>query len=147
MRFRGIISAGKLSFTGSRVWVANRIKEMPDQEVSIEITKYKKPRSLEQNAYLHGILIPCFREALYNVGYDEVKTDSQAKQIMKNMFLKTSVVNHETGEVLEYVKDTRDLNTEEMGILFEDVWRFCADTLGYIVPAPGAQSQMFIDNK
>lgn len=125
-----------------------RLAELPDDvEYSWEVKKYKKPRSLGQNSYLHYILIPCFREALRGVGYNEVKTDEQAKLIMKNMFLKTSVVNEETGEVLEYVRDTHDLNTEEMSLLWEEVWQFTSEHLGYTIPAPGQQSQMFLNSR
>lgn len=100
----------------------------------------KKKRSLAQNAYMYGVLIPGFRDALYNAGYDDVKTDSQAKAIMQDRFLKTSVVNKETGEAIEFVKNTSDLTTLEMNVLFEDVWRFCADKLNYEIFAPNQQS-------
>ena len=147
MKFHGDITKdGKLTFTGSRLWVANRIKELPEQEVTIEITKYRKPRSLSQNAYLHGVLIPCFREALNGVGYDEVKDDVQAKEILKQMFLKRSVINKETGEVLEYVQNTSDLTTEEMGKFYEEVWKFCAENLNYVIPSPGQQSSLILES-
>ncbi len=145
MKFHSKKVNGKFIFSA---WAKARIAELPDdQEYSFEIKRYKKPRSLPQNAYLHGVLIPCFREALNQVGYDEVKTDEQAKQIIKNMFLKTSVTNHETGEVLEYVKDTSELNTEEMAILYEDVWKFAAEHLSYVIPAPGQYAEMFLQGR
>lgn len=125
-----------------------RLAELPDDvEYSWEVKKYKKPRSLPQNAYLHAVLIPCFRDALYEAGWDEVKTDLDAKKIMKELFLRASKVNKETGELLEYVRDTSELNVEEMNILYEDVWRFCAETFHYKIPRPNEQGEMFIDNK
>lgn len=131
---------GNHKFHSSRVWIKNRLKGLTAGEYEWEIKKYRKPRSGQQNAYLHGVLIPCFREALNGVGYDEVKTDEQAKLLMKTMFLRRSVTNHETGEVLEYIQDTSALNTLEMAQLYEDVWKFAAEHLNYVIPAPNEQA-------
>lgn len=103
----------------------------------------KNKRSLNQNAYLHGVLIPEFRFALNSVGYDEVKTDAQAKEIMKAMFCKRQVTNKETGEVLEYIQNTSDMTREEMGILYDEVVKFCAENMNYIIPLPNEQLTAF----
>lgn len=97
----------------------------------------KNKRSLSQNSYLHWVLIPEFRAALYNAGYDEVKTDEDAKLIMKSIFLRSQIVNHETGEVIEFIKDTRKLSTIETVELFERVWKYCAENLNHFIAAPG----------
>lgn len=111
-------------------------EELTDGRYVLKIEKRNK-RSLSQNKYLHGVLIPEFRAALYNAGYDEVKTDEDAKLIMKSIFLKSQIVNHETGEVIEFIKDTRKLSTIEMAELFERVWKYCAENLNYFIAAPG----------
>lgn len=115
---------------------------LKDGRYNVEVTKITK-RSNQQNRYLHGLLIPEFRRALNSVGYDEVKTDEQAKEIMKQMFLKRQVINKETGEVLEYVQQTRDMTKEENGILIEDVIKFCAENMNYQIPYPNEQLQMY----
>lgn len=95
------------------------------------------------NAYLHGVLIPEFRKALNSVGYDEVKNDAQAKLIMKSMFLTDTITNKETGEVITYVKDTHELTTIEMSTLFDEVIKFAADEMSYVIPYPNEQLQFF----
>lgn len=147
MKFRIKILKGKIEFTSQRSWVNNRIKLLEDGDYTMEIKKYKKPRSLQQNSYLHGVLIPCFREALNGVGYDEVKDDVQTKEILKQMFLKRSVVNKETSKVLEYVQNTSELTTEEMGIFYEEVWKFAAENLNYVIPSPGQQSELILETQ
>jgi hypothetical protein len=94
---------------------------------------------------LHAVLIPCFREALNQAGYDEVRSDEQAKLLMKSLFLKRSTTNHETGEVLDYIQDTSALNTLEMAELYEAVWKFCAENLNYFIPSPGQQSELILE--
>lgn len=143
MKFRSkILESGEHKFENSRKWIAERLKTLAPGDYIWEVKRYRKQRSLSQNAYLHGILIPCFREALNEVGYDEVKTDEQCKLIIKAMFLKRQVTNKETGEVLEYIQDTSALNTLEMATLFEEVWKFSSEHLGYVIPSPNSQLEM-----
>lgn len=111
---------------------------LKDGKWKAEFSPYNQ-RSLPQNAYLHGILIPEFRNALVSVGYDEVKTDSQAKQIMKSMFLSAETVNKETGEMIKYVRKTSDLTKEELNILIEEVIKFCSENMHYQIPYPSEQ--------
>lgn len=99
-------------------------------------------RSLAQNAYIHALLIPEFRKALVSVGYDEVKTDDQAKQIMKSMFLTAEIPNKETGEMIKYVRRTRNLSKGELNELIETVIKFCAEHMNYIIPYPSEQVMM-----
>lgn len=99
-------------------------------------------RSNPQNRYLHGVLIPEFRNALMSVGYD-VPNNAVAKNIMKSIFLKRSVTNLETGEMMEYIQDTSDMTKEEGSILIEEVVRFCAENMSYVIPLPNEQLTVF----
>jgi hypothetical protein len=112
-------------------------KDLPDGKYKVTIERISK-RSLPQNAYLHGILIPEFRKALNSVGYN-IRTDDQAKEVLKATFLKDKIVNEETGEVLEYIKPTSGLTKEELNILIEEVIRFCAENMSYEIPYPNEQ--------
>src|SRR5688572_19537067 len=114
------------------------LMDLNDGRWYVEFSNRNK-RTLPMNAYLHGVLIPEFRKALNSVGYAEVKNDHQAKLILKSMFLTDETFNKETGEVIEYVKDTHDLTTIEMSELFEDVIRFTAANMDYQIPFPGEQ--------
>lgn len=122
--------------------VRKLFNSLKDGKYNVEISKISR-RSNQQNRYLHGVLIPEFRRALNSVGYDEVKDDEQAKEIMKQMFLKRQVVNKDTGEVLEYVQQTRDMTKEENNILIEEVIKFAAENMNYQIPYPNEQVEMF----
>lgn len=100
-------------------------------------------RSLPQNSFIHAVLFPEFRKALNEVGYDEVKTDQQAKEICKKMFLTTQIANKNTGEVMEYTKHTSELTKEEMGIFIDEVIRFAATEMNYQIPYPGEKLMLW----
>jgi hypothetical protein len=100
-------------------------------------------RSLQQNAYLHAVLIPEFRKALNEVGYNEVKTNEQAKLIMKSMFLTRSMEGAPGSKPVHYVQDTHDLTKEEMSTMIEEVIQFAAENLNYIIPYPNEQTALW----
>lgn len=117
------------------------VEALKDGRYKCEISPFNQ-RSLPQNAYLHSLLIPEFRKALNSVGYDAVKNDSQAKDIMKSMFLVAEMGNTQTGEVIKYIRRTRDLNKEELSVLIEEVIRFAAENMNYQIPYPSEQLMM-----
>lgn len=100
-------------------------------------------RSLPQNSYIHAVLIPEFRKALNEVGYGEVKTNEQAKMIMKSMFLTRSVEGAPGSKPVHYVQDTHDLTKEEMGVLIDEVIRFAATEMNYQIPYPGEKLMLW----
>lgn len=114
---------------------------LPAGRYKVKIENEDK-RTNPQNSYLHGVLIPEFKSALRSVGYDGVKTNEQTKLILKKMFLTTTTINKETGEVLEYVRDTSDLTTKEMAALFDEVIKFTAENMHYEIPFPNEQTQI-----
>ena len=123
------------------VMVRTFFAALQDGNNLIEADNSKK-RTLPQNAYIHGVLIPEFKKALNDVGYDEVKTNEQAKQLIKSMFLTKETVNKETGEMLKYVQDTHNLTTVELNILIDEVIKFAAEHLSYVIYLPNEQLQM-----
>lgn len=109
---------------------------LKDGKYEFSVSKVSK-RSNPQNRYLHGVLIPEFRKALNSVGYGEVKTDEQAKLVMKSMFLTREFPSETGGKPVHFVQDTSALTKEEMGVLIEEVIAFAAENLSYQIPYPG----------
>lgn len=132
------IKSGEIT---NRKAVATLFKSLSDGRYDLEISDVSR-RSNQWNRYLHGILIPEFRKALNEAGYDEVKTDAQSKEIIKRMFLTRQVSNKETGEVLEYTQRTRDLSKFEASVLIDEVVKFAAENMNYVIPMPSEQTTL-----
>lgn len=142
MKFYGKIVDGELQIISAKK-VAQEISNLEDGLVELTL-KHKNQRSLQQNAYLHGLLIPEFRKALNSVGY-EIKDDVQAKRIFKALFLTRHVENHNKDGVLAEVPivlDTSTLNKKEMSELYDEVIRFCAEHMNYQIPYPGEKMEI-----
>lgn len=100
-----------------------------------------KRRSLQQNAYLHGVVIPMVYEGLRNNGFDEVQDHEDAKLIIKALFLKKKMSNG--SETIDIIKETSKLTTVEMMEFVDAVIKWAAEYLQIQIPLPGEQSIMF----
>lgn len=100
---------------------------------------------MPQNAYIHAILIPLFKEALNNVGFDEIRTIEQCKDLMKALFLQTEYVNKETGEVIKSFKNTSELSTFEMTEFIEKAVKYAWENMNFRIPLPNEQAILFED--
>lgn len=131
---------GKFEWT-SPDWVREKMNELPDCNLVITMEKDFGKRSLSQNAYLHGVVIPLVFEGLREAGFDEVKDNEDAKTVIKNLFLKEKISNGI--ETFEIIKDTHKLSTKEMVKFIEEVCKWAAEYLSINIPAPNTQSKMF----
>jgi len=116
--------------------VAAGFNSLPDGSYLVSIDIRKKARSIRQNAYYHGICVPLVREGLQEVGYEDIRTNEQAHEVLKMLFLKKQVVVKGTGECLEYMRSTTDLSTIEFMEYIERIIQFGAEDLGIRIPYP-----------
>ncbi len=102
--------------------------------------KPRKRRSQKQNAYYHAVVCDMVREGLQEAGYGAVKDAEDAHEILKSLFLKTRIINEESGEVLvEMVQSTTKLTTTEFEEYLEKIRQWAAEYLGVYIPEPGKQ--------
>lgn len=116
--------------------------QLKDGRYSLEILGENK-RSPGQNGYLHGVMFPMVMEGLRDIGYNDIKTPEDAKQVVKTLFLKVKVVNPYNGDVIEKIKDTRDLTTWETARLVDEVIQWAAEYLGIRIPPPNTQMKLY----
>lgn len=100
------------------------IRSLADGEYEEIIRKPRKPRSNEQNRYLHGVIFKMIADEVGD-SLDEVKS------AMKNKFLK-----YQTSGGLEAIRDTSDLSTVELEDFNEKCRRWAAEFLHIYIPNP-----------
>ncbi len=108
-------------------------------KITVEIKSRRKPRSLMQNAYLHMCL---------NMIADETGNSLEViKTTLKSMYAKKPLLDKEgepildknTGEVVSYIQDTRDMSTVESAEFTENVRLFAMDFCNLVIPLPEEQ--------
>lgn len=117
----------------------NLFAPLENGRYEVKVTKANN-RSLSQNAYLHGVVIPLVFDGLKDAGFDEVRTHEDAKVIIKELFLKHPVTNG--SETFQVTKGTHQLSTVEMMAFVADVQRWASEYLGVIIPDPGQKMEM-----
>jgi hypothetical protein len=98
------------------------------KRVICSIKQFRKSRSLNQNAYAHGVVFPMIRE---ECGYT---TNEQAKEAMKFEFLR-----EENPPLPPTVKSSAELSTAEWEEWMTQIRNWAADFLGINIPPPNEE--------
>ncbi len=99
-----------------------------------EFTRVRSQRTLAQNAYLHGVVLPIIAAGMSEAWGCKVTTE-EAKQHVKDEFLRKPRIHPDTGEVLSwYTESTANLNVSECIEFIEKVIEFGRDKLNVTVP-------------
>ena len=101
----------------------------------ITIKDFRK-RSIPQNSYYWGVVVPMVRRGLYDAGYDAVRTNDEAHAVLKHVFLRKEIVSKETGDMIEMSGSTTALTRPEFNDFLESVCRWASEYLGTIIPDP-----------
>lgn len=106
----------------------NNLQPEESREFDVVVTLHKNQRSLEQNAYFHGVIVPyCARE----LGY----TQREAKAVLKAELLPLVPIKKLNGEITHELTHTSSLKTKEMGDFIDQCIMLLA-AHGVIVPHP-----------
>jgi hypothetical protein len=124
--FRGTVEKGRLSLEYPGAFKA-LLARLEGKQISLRLTKHHHSRSLSQNAYYWGVVVPLLAESC---GYE----DEEMHDALKHQFLRDRA-NEKGGLVL--VKSSAALNTAEFTEYIEQCRRLAAE-MGVMIPDPGA---------
>ena len=127
------VKDGKLQ-KNVRVQIANELREFEGKRVEIKIQKLKSVRSHQQNRlwWLYMTIIS------KDTGY----TKDEIHEICKMKFLKKSKVIEKTGEIMEYLGSTAELNKMDFADMVSELIRWSAESLDIILPLPNEQTEL-----
>jgi hypothetical protein len=107
--------------------------------------KDSRKRSLHQNAYYWAVMVPMIRQGLYDAGFDEVRKNDDAHEIIKHVLLKKQVVSKQTGEFFDIAGSTASLSIPEFNEFIERVCKWSVEYLNVVIPSPYQQIAEFED--
>ena len=107
------------------------------------IIKDAKSRSLPQNAYYWAVIVPMVRKALYDLGYDEVKDNMDAHEVLKHLHLRKRIVSKQTGDVIDIARSSAELTIPEFNEYIENICRWAAQNIELVIPSPYQQLKDF----
>jgi hypothetical protein len=113
-------------------------KSLPDGRYRVVIEPYAK-RSLSQNNWIHAVL-PDIKQGLRDVGFDDIRTEDDAKNFIKSIFFIKEVSNGtETVKVIEGTSNQSKINFAEKA---DDIIRWAAEYLNINIAPPDKQLEL-----
>lgn len=97
--------------------------------------RHRRRRSDRQNRYYWPCFVQPFGDYLRGQGNTHF-TDDMAHAVLKEMFLRTTVIDRENGRELAYTRSTTELNTVEFNDYLDHVAQFLAEECGFVVAEP-----------
>ncbi len=122
--FHGEIRQGRISLYRKEAF-AERVRQLEGRRIELVLRKRKDQRSIAQNAYYWGVVLPVFCEF---AGY----TPEEAHEALKAKFL----AKPDADPRLPTVRSTATLSTGEFNEYLERVALLAAE-YGLYIPAPG----------
>lgn len=99
-------------------------------------------RTIDQNSY-YWIAMEYVKRGLQDAGFEGVNTKEDAHFVCKCLFLKTTIQNPSTGEVIEKIGSSRKLTKEQFGEYTDKIIQWAAEYLNVVIPTPNTQQKMF----
>jgi NinB protein len=115
---------------------------LKDGKYLITIKDVRK-RSVQQNRFYWGVVVPMVRKGLYEAGFDVIRTNDDAHSVIKQVVFKKDVINNQTGEMITVGGSTKEMSIPEFNEAIEAVCRWAAEYIGIVIPSPNEQMAEF----
>jgi hypothetical protein len=141
LRYHGFVAKdGRMSLYNRNGFVTEVGKHFKDCEVTVTVEKRQTERTVQQNRYYWGVIIPLIRNALRDAGYRATK--DTAHRVIKHLFVQEELVNEQTGELITFTGATSALSKEEFMVLIERIHQWAAEEFGLNIPDPYEQTEI-----
>lgn len=109
------------------------------------IIRDARTRSNPQNRYYWGVVVKMVRAGLVDAGYDDVQSDMDAHEVLKQLHLKKKVVSRQTGDVISIAGSSAKLSVPEFEAYINRACKWAAEFLNVVIPAPNEVMQNLKD--
>lgn len=101
----------------------------------IEVKLVRSHRSNLQNSWLWGCIYPMLLQGLNDAGWEFTDVE-QVHEYFKTMLTNVKVINHNTGEIVEFSGSTTDMSTVEFSTYCDKLREYAAEYLNIDIPDP-----------
>lgn len=129
----GNITSGKLSVVERQRFI-DAIAALGDGPVTISIKRIGPKRTLSQQAYYRGVVVPMLRDAI-NDAWGEDLNDEEVHELLKRQF-NTRTIETENGHTVKLAMSTTRLDTAEYVAYVEKCRRMASQFFNLDIPDP-----------
>lgn len=133
----GKVQDGKLVI--ERQTFQRDLKAFEGKQIELSICRLSKKRTSQQNRFMWGFLIQPITYRLQELGWDingKIISRQDVHDMLCLKFLKESIVNHDSGEILETIRGTSGLTTTEMNSFWAQVQQWAAENIDLVLADP-----------
>lgn len=105
-----------------------------------------RKRSLPQNAYYWGVVVPMILRGLNDAGFDDVENKDDAHEVIKQLHLKKLVVSKQTGDMIEIAGSSSKLSIPQFDEFLDKVCKWASEYLSVVIPSPNQELAMFCED-
>lgn len=122
--------------------IKSALEKFEGKEIEIRISRKYPTRSIPQNKFYWGVLIPQFQELIAE-HWGEIKSAEETHEILKFSCNYDEKVNEETGEIIRVPKSTTELTTTGFMDYHQKLRQLAMDYFNTILFEPNEQLQIF----
>ena len=123
------------NFKRNRNDILNAIKQFEGKTIIFKLSILSKKRSLEQNSYYWGVIIPITKNAIHE-SWGEVWNTEKTHEFLKSKFLFYEKINTETSEIIRVPKSTTENTTTEQEVYYFEIREFLKEWFNVDCPLP-----------
>ena len=123
------------NFKRNRNEILKAIKQFEGKTILFKLSILSKKRSLEQNSYYWGVIIPITKNSI-NESWGEVWNTEKTHEFLKSKFLFYEKINQETGEIIRVPKSTTENTTTEQENYCSEIKEFLKEWFNVDCPLP-----------
>lgn len=144
-----LIYTGEMREGGLHIFRRNELLKMLDthfmgKKLEIIFRIKRKRRSLSQNAYYWGVIIPMIYTGMLDAGW-QMDTE-EVHDYLKKQFNIKEFINEQTGEIIKSIGSTTKMTTVDMMDYFAEITQWAAEFLNVKIPEPNEQLTISEDN-
>lgn len=119
-------------------------RDLKDGKHLVTIKDIRK-RSINQNAYYWAVVVPMVKDGLFHAGFDEVTTNEDAHEMLKQIHLTRRMISKTTGDVIDLAGSSKLLSIPEFNDYIEKICKWAVEYLGIVIPSPDEQYAVFVE--
>jgi len=130
------IKQGRLEFKQRSSFLTD-VEKLRDGEYIVTVERARRKRSIDQNRYYWGVVVPLVKEGLTDIGYR--LTTEAVHEFLKGQFNIVEIVNEKSGEIMKSIGSTTEMSTSQMMDYFSKIKEWASEYLSVYIPDPNEQ--------
>lgn len=114
--------------------------------VSLTVKKHGKTRSLNQNAFLWGCVVPVFFKWCKDNGHDNIRCLEDAYELLLAAVNPTTEIDLGTGKIYTFAERSKSLSTIDFNTFFQRAIQFISEISGNTINIPYPNECEIIEN-